>query len=83
MKICQPLYINPVFGGHYFHALMKFESWRKPPIPPVHVRFTLTNGGNEGRTGLQRREGKWEIADLSARTAAASRLGRNRQIKMS
>lgn len=31
----------------------------------IHVRFTLTNGNNEEQElVLQRREGKWEIADF-------------------
>ena len=31
----------------------------------IHVRFTLTNGNNEEQELiLQRREGKWEIADF-------------------
>ncbi len=72
MKICrerQFIYDNPICFGEesgYFHALMKFESWINPAHSArIHVRFTLTNGNNEEQElVLQRREGKWEIADF-------------------
>lgn len=52
--------------SRYFHALMKFESSEKTADSArIHVRFTLTNGNNEEQElVLQRREGKWEIADF-------------------
>ncbi|MDN3675987.1 hypothetical protein QWY90_01515 [Flavobacterium paronense] len=84
----QFIYDNPIClaKSRYFHALMKFESWRKPPIPPAFMFvFTLTNGNNEEQElVLQRREGKWEIADFIRPNAAAylSRLRQKlRQIK--
>ncbi|XNM60041.1 hypothetical protein ACLK1T_17340 [Escherichia coli] len=37
----QFIYDNPIVlaKSRYFHALMKFESWRKPPIRPHSCSF--------------------------------------------
>ncbi len=65
--------------SRYFHALMKFESWENRRFRPHSYSFYADQWQQrEQELVLQRREGKWEIADFIPRTAAAY-LSRLRQ----
>ncbi len=65
--------------SRYFHALMNSSPGENRRFRPHSCSFYADHGNNEEQElVLQRREGKWEILILSARTAAAY-LSRLRQ----
>ncbi len=69
MKICKitAIYLRQsdlFWRRAAFYALMN-QSEKTADSARIHIRFTLTNGNNEEQElVLQRREGKWEIAEF-------------------